>query len=569
MAELLPYRDSVAVSMNPDGNIFMQIRTLNSTSDTNTKVAPQSAQSSEDLFAQFSQTLDQIANKVAGNNRINAALKNVVDSPVGNALPQSKRSQKSAKVADPLASLTIKTATNSNTAAKSISLVQVKDPAPVAAKPAVVKDLVSAKDNSSDSVDPDARGKARSDHQATNDDSAKQDPNAASMAAAQILPTQKQTVTDSQPQVPVDNSNDQAVAASADEVANSPTDAPAATDPASAAPATLPVAMDAKSSAKNADSATDSSNKISDNAASSAVHQDLKNVEPGTIDAHLAELHAQIAAAPVAQTQDVKPSTTSASDQQNSANYLEKLILEQALVAGKADQNGSSKMPTPVELNLQNLNSGSGGDVLQKLAVTSQLNALSAANAASGNQAQALQSVIGQSPKSAENSGKGSTKETMKTLTHTQESRTMEKVESALREVSRAKDGKSISLRLDPPDLGTVKVDVSLRDGNLHARVVAETPQVTALLKEKSHELVQMMRKLGLNVDKVTVAVGQQQESSSSNLNSSDSSSQGNTKQKQSDGRSSNGESELLQAFASAADGQSPSSTVVDDHWVA
>ncbi len=84
---------------------------------------------------------------------------------------------------------------------------------------------------------------------------------------------------------------------------------------------------------------------------------------------------------------------------------------------------------------------------------------------------------------------------------------TMEKVEAALKEVVKSKDGKTISVRLDPPTLGSVKVDVSLRDGNLHARVSAESSQVQNLLKERAHEMHAILRKLGLPVDSVTVSV--------------------------------------------------------------
>ena len=82
-----------------------------------------------------------------------------------------------------------------------------------------------------------------------------------------------------------------------------------------------------------------------------------------------------------------------------------------------------------------------------------------------------------------------------------------EKVESALKEAAKARDGKTISLRLDPPDLGTVKVDVSLKDGSLHARINADSQTINTLLKEHSQDLQQALRKLGLNVDTITVSV--------------------------------------------------------------
>ncbi|GEM_PF-3451438 len=86
------------------------------------------------------------------------------------------------------------------------------------------------------------------------------------------------------------------------------------------------------------------------------------------------------------------------------------------------------------------------------------------------------------------------------------------KVEEALREAVKLKDGKTISLRLDPPDLGAVKIDVTVKDGSIYARVVAESSQVAAFLREKGSELQQALRRIGLDVDQVNVFVGSNSE---------------------------------------------------------
>lgn len=87
------------------------------------------------------------------------------------------------------------------------------------------------------------------------------------------------------------------------------------------------------------------------------------------------------------------------------------------------------------------------------------------------------------------------------------ESRTMRQVEQVVKEAAKSKDGKTISMRLDPPELGSLKVDVSLRDSTLHARISAESAQVLGLLREKMAELQNMLRNLGLEVDSVSVSV--------------------------------------------------------------
>jgi len=94
-----------------------------------------------------------------------------------------------------------------------------------------------------------------------------------------------------------------------------------------------------------------------------------------------------------------------------------------------------------------------------------------------------------------------------KPLTRPQLARMMERVESTLKEAARSRDGKTLSLHLEPVDLGKVKVDVSLREGTLHARITPENQHVVQALREHAHELQGALRKLGLEVDSVTVSV--------------------------------------------------------------
>lgn len=86
--------------------------------------------------------------------------------------------------------------------------------------------------------------------------------------------------------------------------------------------------------------------------------------------------------------------------------------------------------------------------------------------------------------------------------------KTLEKVEQALKEAMKSSDGKTISLRLDPPSLGSLKVDVTLKEGSLYARIVADSREVASFLRDKGHEVQRMLRGLGLNVDRVNVFVG-------------------------------------------------------------
>lgn len=101
--------------------------------------------------------------------------------------------------------------------------------------------------------------------------------------------------------------------------------------------------------------------------------------------------------------------------------------------------------------------------------------------------------------------------ETSKTSRPNQRSnmaRMLQRVSETLKEAARSRDGKSITLKLDPVDLGKVRVDVSLREGRLHAKITPDNQEVMQSLRENAHDLQASLRKLGLTVDSVSVSIG-------------------------------------------------------------
>ena len=108
-------------------------------------------------------------------------------------------------------------------------------------------------------------------------------------------------------------------------------------------------------------------------------------------------------------------------------------------------------------------------------------------------------------------------------LTRASQTRLLEKIDAVIKEVAKSKDGKSISFKIDPPSLGTVKVNLSLRDSVLKAKITPENNEVFHLLREKSYEIHGMLRGLGLNVDNISLTVtdgsGSLNFSSNENLN--------------------------------------------------
>lgn len=159
-----------------------------------------------------------------------------------------------------------------------------------------------------------------------------------------------------------------------------------------------------------------------------------------------------------------------------------------------------------------------------------------------------------------------------KELVQKHELRTLEKVEEALKEVAKSKDGKTLSFRLDPPQLGQVKIDVSFRDGVLHARLGADNALVNNLLREKSAQLQQVLRDLGIEVERISVAV-----SDDGGFNSRRDSHQ-NRSEFMADGSFEGKEESIFGKKSSGGKGVNSSGNqiglsnqkaVVDDHWVA
>lgn len=159
-------------------------------------------------------------------------------------------------------------------------------------------------------------------------------------------------------------------------------------------------------------------------------------------------------------------------------------------------------------------------------------------------------------------SNAGMNKEAFKELSKGQELRTLKKVEEALKEVAKSRDGKTISLRLDPPSLGSVRVEVSIRDGVLHARLAADSAHVNTLLRDKGAELQQVLRGLGIDVNAVNVSV--QDDGSQSQQDSNMFSQQEN--QFERGPRHEGSSSAASAATVSAAESKS---SPLADHWVA
>jgi len=200
---------------------------------------------------------------------------------------------------------------------------------------------------------------------------------------------------------------------------------------------------------------------------------------------------------------DTQPKKTQSHDQQ------QRELLEQAL--REMMQGQESKTVEPVVAQTNDLASALASMIFRSQMSTGTVNSILLEGSAITSQSSTMthQAVkeIGSTSSIGNKASEQVLKEMDRPLRGHSASQTMERVEQALNEAARSRDGKTISLRLDPPDLGKLKVDVSLREGVLHARLLADSPQVSQLLRERSFELQRMLRGLGLEVEQVSVSI--------------------------------------------------------------
>ena len=86
--------------------------------------------------------------------------------------------------------------------------------------------------------------------------------------------------------------------------------------------------------------------------------------------------------------------------------------------------------------------------------------------------------------------------------------------------------GGSMQIRLDPPTLGTVNIQVNVNDGVLTASIQTENDQATRLLSHNLTDLKSTLESAGVSVDRIQVKQSPTSESSSNNGKNSDQDSQ-------------------------------------------
>lgn len=89
---------------------------------------------------------------------------------------------------------------------------------------------------------------------------------------------------------------------------------------------------------------------------------------------------------------------------------------------------------------------------------------------------------------------------------------------------SAIRGGHEIHIRLNPDELGGIRIDIAMRDGQLTARLEAERPASERLLSDNLHELREQLSQQGVQVDRIEVVRAGENSSAGWSPNSSNSS---------------------------------------------
>lgn len=95
-------------------------------------------------------------------------------------------------------------------------------------------------------------------------------------------------------------------------------------------------------------------------------------------------------------------------------------------------------------------------------------------------------------------------------LTPKNQAKLIEQMQDLLKRAAQNRDGNSISVRVDPPELGMVTVKITQRDNQLFARITPDSPEVEAVLRNRVEDLTHVLMAAGLRLDQVHVSIGRE-----------------------------------------------------------
>ncbi|MCC6933474.1 MAG: flagellar hook-length control protein FliK [Deltaproteobacteria bacterium] len=86
----------------------------------------------------------------------------------------------------------------------------------------------------------------------------------------------------------------------------------------------------------------------------------------------------------------------------------------------------------------------------------------------------------------------------------------IEKLQQMIETAAKIRNGSTMTVRLDPPELGNLTMKLTHRADQIFARIIPETADVEAMLRNRSNDLVALLVNCGFKADNVHISFGQE-----------------------------------------------------------
>jgi len=86
----------------------------------------------------------------------------------------------------------------------------------------------------------------------------------------------------------------------------------------------------------------------------------------------------------------------------------------------------------------------------------------------------------------------------------------VEQVKELLQKAIQNREGNTLTMRLNPPELGMMTVKVTQRESQVYARIIPESHEVEQALRSKAAEVTNILVAAGLKPDQVLVSIGRE-----------------------------------------------------------
>ncbi len=90
------------------------------------------------------------------------------------------------------------------------------------------------------------------------------------------------------------------------------------------------------------------------------------------------------------------------------------------------------------------------------------------------------------------------------------QAKVVEQVKELLQKAIQNRDSNTITVRVNPPELGMMTVKVTQRESQLYARIIPESQEVEQVLRNKVAEVTNVLSAAGLKPDQVHVSIGRE-----------------------------------------------------------